>query len=253
MSTDFEPATRSAFPQGTAPLTPPRPPRPPRPMPPSGHHRPARFAVQLLSALLVITCGGALLMLALLDRSTQTQNFTEAVTQVQVNTDTGDVAIHAAEPGADTSVVTRTKSIYSSPQHTAVVRDGVLMVSGSCRNQLFLVSMCSVDFDITVQAGARIQAHSSTGDVQIRSITGPVTAAAGDGDVRLEFGQAPDQARAGSDTGDVRIELPGQERYRVEASTGTGDTKVSVPVSDSSSRIIQASTGTGDVTVTTNR
>jgi hypothetical protein len=110
--------------------------------------------------------------------------------------------------------------------------------------------------------------RTSSGDVSVRSLRGAATlkTASGDveaedlstarlqavtssGDVELDFLTAPDDVDAATASGDVRVVVPRGEGYRVEADTGSGDSHPNVPTDPDATRVIRARTSSGDVSV----
>jgi DUF4097 and DUF4098 domain-containing protein YvlB len=159
-------------------------------------------------------------------------------------------------------------------------------VSGGCPEITF--GHCEADIIVAVPAGTsvRVQAgsgditadnlsgnvdlHSSSGDVagrglsgfsvQLRSNSGDITAAeiraahvvtrTASGDVVADLERAPESVDARSNSGDVAVLVPpGDELYRVEAETDSGDRNVGVAMSTRAESVIEARTNSGDVNV----
>jgi Putative adhesin len=255
-----------------------------------GQHRglwPIRIVTLVLALVVLAACSASVVGLFFVREHTETTTFTEPVHEVRVSTDTGDVVIRAAAAGEETTVVSKGRSAFRKAEHSAGVKDGVLMVSGACRGSFIIADSCSMDFEIVVPAGSAVQANSNTGNlsiagpsssvlastdtgdirvlrvggsIRLRTSTGDVTgdelkslaasAQTDTGDVALGFSTAPHQLRAVADTGDVQIRVPDDGSvYQVQASTDTGDRFVSVPTAPTAERSIDAETSTGDVRI----
>jgi hypothetical protein len=248
---------------------------------------PIRIVTAVLALALLLAGAASVVGFFFIRQSTQTTVFTAPVHELMVNTDTGDVVVRAAVAGEDTKVISKGQSSFRKAKHTEAVSDGVLAVSGFCQGNFIIADACSVDFEIVVPPGSKVQASSSTGNltisgpsssvvastdtgdvrvvgiggsIQLRTHTGDVdgnqltsrtaSAKTNTGNVTLDFSTAPQQLRADADTGDVQIRVPDDGSvYQVHASTHTGDRSITVPTATTSGRVISATTATGDVAV----
>jgi len=91
----------------------------------------------------------------------------------------------------------------------------------------------SIDYEITVPAGASLQAHTGSGNIQVTGVRSEVQAQTGSGDIRLRDTGGRLQAHTGS--GDIRAE---DVAAPFTAQTGSGGIEASL-------------TGSGDVDVHT--
>lgn len=121
-------------------------------------------------------------------------------------------------------------------QLTARIDNGAVVLSGSAK---------------------RIDVNTQNGDVHTRSaisVTESFTATTNNGDVEVDFSEAPRTVEATSDNGDIRIVVPPRGPYLVNADTGTerGSTVVRVPRttnSESAASAITARSDNGDVVI----
>jgi DUF4097 and DUF4098 domain-containing protein YvlB len=99
--------------------------------------------------------------------------------------------------------------------------------------------------------GGPVRLSTNVGDITGYALTGgTVDGNSNTGDVRLNFSAAPDQVRAHTDVGDVRVQVPDDATgYRVTADVIVGERYVDVPTDPGSSRVMVLSTNTGDVRV----
>jgi hypothetical protein len=112
--------------------------------------------------------------------------------------------------------------------------------------------------DITAQAGA-VRINGLTGNIRIKSQAASVeaTGLAGDevtveteaGAASLEFAEVPDLVRITSSAGAVAVRVPGKATYAVDATTGLGGSKVSVPKDPASAHRIQVKTELGAIKI----
>jgi hypothetical protein len=90
-------------------------------------------------------------------------------------------------------------------------------------------------------------ADTSSGDVNARAVTGSVDVETGSGTIEVGLvAPAPIKAKAGS--GDVTLAVP-EGRYRVVATTGSGDQHITVPSDPSAPNTLEAHTGSGEITI----
>jgi putative adhesin len=101
--------------------------------------------------------------------------------------------------------------------------------------------------------GSALTVHQRSGDTTVTGLASPrVTAEDRSGNVLLRFSKAPSHVVVHNDSGDVEVVLPpGATHYRVEATTDSGSTSVSVPRSSASQHVITVTDHSGNVTVVT--
>lgn len=216
---------------------------------------------------------------------TESQTYRTEVTDLSIELDTGDLTLRPGEPGV-VKITRRISWSYQRPDIDERWDGQTLRVTSDCGAWLWVGPHCGADYTLEVPAGVSVQARTSTGDITITDISGPlhlttstgdvrVTGADGElqlrsstgdvvateltsdtvdastdtGDVRLTLSTAPRTVTARTSTGDVHIVVPEGQAYRVEAQTSTGDTGVTVQRNDTSSRSIVARTSTGDIDV----
>lgn len=201
---------------------------------------------------------------------TTTQQFTQPITRLVADTDTGDVRIRAGAAGLPVQVTSRVGESFDNARSSATVTDGVLRLTGRCRF-IVLPDNCGVSYSVTVPPGTvimvttgtgdavidgtseTITVNTGTGDVDVRDVQAArVSADTGTGTIQLEFTAAPTDVVAHSGTGDVDITVPDDgSDYRVVTDSGVGDVTDGLQHNDSSTRSIRAETGTGDVRLKT--
>ena len=249
--------------------------------------RPAVVAAAVL--LVVLVCGtGAFSLVSevVSDTVDRTTSFTPATNRLTVDAD-GDVAI---EPSPDGQVHVHTIVRHGLGEPSIVqesTASGVRLDAG-CRE--FLATSCDIrhelqvppafavvvdgsDGDVAV-SGLRgsLAVHRQNGDIAVVDLTGPLDLRTRTGEIRGDDLRA-DVLRAGSDTGDVRVELvvppqtvevatatgevdlavPGGTAYRIDAGSDSGEERVLVPIDPASARSLRAASDTGDVTVRSTR
>lgn len=112
---------------------------------------------------------------------------------------------------------------------------------GFCTGVLRIALPANVDLDITTDLGDVTGGSLTAARVSIQSDTGDVT---------LDWDEPPDNVRAHTDGGRVRLGLPEVSgAYRVRTSTDSGVVRQGVAVSDLSARRVDVKTSTGDVTL----
>lgn len=101
--------------------------------------------------------------------------------------------------------------------------------------------------------GSTLTVHQRSGDTTVTGLASPeVTAVDRSGNVWLSFSKVPSHVVVHNDSGDVEVVLPpGATHYRVEATTDSGSTSVSVPRSSASHYVITVTNHSGNVTVVT--
>jgi hypothetical protein len=126
---------------------------------------------------------------------------------------------------------------------------------------------CSVNYKIEIPKGLQVDADAGSGDITLRSLTGPldvtagsgdvdasglagkkVVAEAGSGNIELKYTTAPDSAELKAGSGDVTLHVP-DGSYDVKTEVGSGDTNVAVDKDPNSPRKLSLTTGSGNVSV----
>jgi hypothetical protein len=131
---------------------------------------------------------------------------------------------------------------------TAEVDSGSVMIDRAAASAR--VKVDSGSLTVTSLAGD-LTAELHSGSLNATDLTSKtVTVNADSGDTNLEFGAAPTSVKTVSDSGDTRIELPGDSGpYAVSAHVDSGSRSVDVPTDGSAARHIDTSNDSGDVTI----
>jgi hypothetical protein len=244
---------------------------------------PAVVAAAVL--LVVLACGsGAFSLLSEVVTTTveRTNAFTPAADRLVVDAN-GDVTI---EPSSDGQVHVRTVVRHGLGEPEIVQESTTAGVRLNAGCGAFLAVRCDIRHEIQVPPAFEVVIDGADGDVTASRLAGPLTVdrltgditavdLAGPLDLRSRSGDIRGDAlraevlRAGSQTGDVRLDLvvppqsvdvathdgdvdlavPADTTYRVDANTRSGDERVLVPLDSASARTLRVDGVTGDVTV----
>jgi hypothetical protein len=148
----------------------------------------------------------------------------------------------ALGPGCGVDYTLRVPVNATVVAHTST---GDISVRG-LRGSLTL-STSTGDVHVTDAPGA-LSARTNTGDIDASGLASPTVDAHTDtGDVQLRFTQPPSQVQASASTGDVSVTVPASDAYLVQTTTDTGNSTVAVTQDPTSRRSIVAHTDTGDV------
>jgi hypothetical protein len=172
---------------------------------------------------------------------------------------TGDVRVVGG--GTGVSVTEHQNYRGTAPNITHTTADGTLTLTYDCHD-------CGVGYEVRVPTDTVVRVTASTGSVYLVGLTGDVRAGTSTGnvkgerlgtgradlrtqtgDVSVSFAGAPAAVDAHTETGSVRVTVPGSDSYAVDATAQTGKVKVTVPQQNPGGRIITAQAQTGDVTV----
>lgn len=233
--------------------------------------RPSRSiwrAVGAIVATLAIV-SGVLGAISLITRNSEqeSQTYYQQVSHVVATIDTGDIAVISG----DDSSVTISRYTHWSMRKPTIEESWLgdtLTITASCPNLTMYQMNCGVDYSLTVPPGVTLDIKTNVGDVSVTGIQGNVTMSSdtGDvsasslgspqvtastdvGDVSLGFSIAPTTVAAESDTGDVSVVVPDDQKYSVETDTEVGEVSVTIGEDSQSDRSISASTDVGDVTI----
>ena len=99
--------------------------------------------------------------------------------------------------------------------------------------------------------GGALDLRSSSGSIEADGLTSTsVSTHSSSGDATLEFTVAPQSVEAKTSSGDVSIGIPaGDEAYKVDTKTSSGDEAANVNTDPNATRSITARTSSGDVNV----
>lgn len=148
------------------------------------------------------------------------------------------------------------------------LRDGCPGGVGSATAVFAFDSACSVSYEVQVPAGQKLVVTVEAGDIELRDLSGDVTAygASGDidasgmhttklhmasqsGDVTGSFATAPALLSAGASSGDVSLRVPAGG-YRLRVTTNSGDRSIDgISADPASKHRIVAATSSGDVSI----
>ncbi|MFG1943598.1 DUF4097 family beta strand repeat-containing protein [Nonomuraea sp. NPDC048826] len=188
---------------------------------------------------------------------------TEKVTKLEVRNGSGDTLITETWGGA----VKVDETLHwrgDKPKTEHTVNGDTLLITYECARAW---GDCGVNYKIEIPKGLEVVAKAGSGDVTLRSLSGPlvvtsgsgtvdatgltgktVTAEMGSGDLKLEYAAAPDDAQLETGSGSVVLRLP-DEGYDVDAEVGSGEATVSVRDDQNAPRKVKVSAGSGDVSV----
>jgi hypothetical protein len=193
-----------------------------------------------------------------------TNSYDGPVSRVEIESDAGDVDLHAgATAGATADRTARWTG--PEPEVTETLDAGVLQITVNCPSPS---ETCSVDLAVAVPAATATRAQLGAGDIAVAGLTGAhsLSTASGSvsgtglgaedtsartaaGDVDLTFSGAPSQVEAESTAGDVTILVPVGPAYRVDARTTVGHVDVQVADDPGADAVITVRSTAGDVTV----
>ncbi|MGI5270003.1 DUF4097 family beta strand repeat-containing protein [Nonomuraea sp. CA-218870] len=197
------------------------------------------------------------------EQDTVSYEVTEKVTKLEVRNGSGDTLI--TETGGGSVKVDETlRWRGEKPRTEHTVNGDTLLITFECPRTW---SDCGVDYEIEIPKGLQVKAETGSGDVTLRSLSGPlafnagsgavdaagltsktVAGEVGSGDIELEYAAAPDGVRLETGSGGITLRLP-DEGYDVRTEVGSGDTTVSVRDDRGAPRKIVISAGSGDVSV----
>lgn len=186
------------------------------------------------------------------------------VQRVVVRTDSGRVSVRAGQTGGPLVIRRRARWLFGEPRLRRRTGAGELVLEASCEGA---IGPCATDLDVVVPDGVDVTAESESGDVRAERLGGRVDLRTGRGDVhaaavrpvslrasatagdlQLAFRNAPLQVVARTDAGDIEIDVPPNDEYRLDALYERGDLRVDgVFRNDLASRRIVAETAAGDV------
>ncbi|WP_433473365.1 hypothetical protein ACQPZP_31640 [Spirillospora sp. CA-142024] len=171
----------------------------------------------------------------------------------------------------------------SKPEVAESLVDDVLFVTFRCSGSDWIGAECDADIDVQVPAGVRVSAVSRSGRIDVRGLTGDLDLRTGSGevdiaDVRgrlrllarsgairgrglaspktqarvssgyldLRYAEPPDTVEASAGSGTTKIIVPPGSRYRVAGWTGAGTAHLNKAlVDDRAARQISVRSGSG--------
>ncbi|MFI6920845.1 DUF4097 family beta strand repeat-containing protein [Nonomuraea spiralis] len=197
------------------------------------------------------------------NEETSTYQVKEKVQQLHLRSGSGDVTVTES----DVTYVSVTERLYWSnekPQAEHKVEGDKLSVYYDCQKSW---GTCGVEYKVEIPKGLQVNVDTGSGDLTLRSLTGPLDLKAGSGDIKgdglggkkllveggsgpvtLKYAVAPEGVKLSVGSGDVALTVP-DETYDVNARTTSGDANVSVKKEGSSPRKLSLTTGSGNITV----
>ncbi len=216
----------------------------------------------LASTVLLSSCGLAGLG-GPSNQDTVSYEVTDKVARLHVESGAGDTVI--TETGGSAIRVVETLQWRGDKPNAEHSVDGdTLFVRYECAQDW---GGCSVNYKIEIPKGLQVDAETGSGDITLRSLTGPLNVTAGSGDVdasglagkkvvaeagsgniELKYTTAPDIAELKAGSGDVTLRVP-EGSYDVKTEVGSGDTAVTVGNDPASPRKLSLTTGSGNISV----
>lgn len=213
--------------------------------------------------------------------ATEQRTYAHPIDRIEIELHSGSVDLESGEGGRVAIDRTLTWS-DDRPTYREEWQGNVLRITTGCSGR-----RCSLDYRIQLPAGVAVDAYTSAGNVNSRSMqgdqklrsdsgdvgavdaSGRLSASSGSGDVigtglsstrtdgktdsgnlSLKFAKAPEQVIAGSDSGNVSVIVPQvAQGYRVRADTDSGSRDVGVTQSSGSPYAVTAHTDSGNVVV----
>ncbi|MET8001214.1 DUF4097 family beta strand repeat-containing protein [Nonomuraea glycinis] len=216
----------------------------------------------LASAALLSGCGLAGLG-GPANQDTVSYEVTDKVTRLHVKSGSGDTVITETDGNA-IRVVETLQWRDSKPDAQHSVDGDTLFIRYDCAQSW---GNCSVNYKIEIPKGLQVDADAGSGDITLRSLTGPlnltagsgdvdasglagkkVVAEAGSGNIELKYTTAPDSAELEAGSGDVTLHVP-DGAYDVKTDVGSGEENVAVDKDPNSPRKLRLTVGSGDVNV----
>jgi hypothetical protein len=246
-----------------------------------------RFGIAISVALIL---GGVYWALTGLTEGTKTGEGTYAVQgeTLRIDSSSAEVEVRAGD-GKDIKVERQFERNVFGSAPKEKYGDGKLELADSGCG--FLSFGCKTSYIVTVPSDLQVTLKSSSGDVRVSGLTGgadlksssgsinvqdvagslrmesssgdleaqdlratSVWSGSSSGDVDLDFAVAPQSVDSKASSGDVSIRIPsGDESYKVETDTSSGDESANVKIDQTATRTIKAKTSSGDVTIEYNR
>ncbi|MEV0148938.1 MULTISPECIES: DUF4097 family beta strand repeat-containing protein [unclassified Nonomuraea] len=197
------------------------------------------------------------------NQETGTYQVKDKVQQLHLRSGNGDVTVTES----NAAYVSVTETLYWSndkPRAGHKVEGDTLSVYYDCQSSW---GSCGVNYKVEIPKGLRVNLDAGSGDLTLRSLTGPVDLKAGSGDIAgnglggkklfaetgsgdidLKYAVAPDSVELSVGSGNAALTVP-DETYDVYTKVDSGDASISVKDDNSSPRKISLTAGSGDVTV----
>jgi Putative adhesin len=196
--------------------------------------------------------------------SVTTETVAGPVTSFVLSSDSGRITV----TGTDAKQVVITRRTFATPARPAeqVTHTGgdLKIVSPHCAADNWPAAPCRIDYEVKVPRGLPVRisgasgdlttvglsaaqgATSASGNVTITNAGGTVDAVSDSGDVAVTAVAVLPALTATSTSGSVTAAVPGGA-YRVQATTGSGDSSITVPNTPTAAALIHLATVSGDV------
>ncbi|MFC4115719.1 DUF4097 family beta strand repeat-containing protein [Nonomuraea zeae] len=217
----------------------------------------------LASALLLTGCG-----LASIggpdNQDTVSYQVTDKVAKLQFKGNAGDAVITETDGAAIKVVETLRWRGDDKPVPEHKVEGDALFVTYDCPSSW---GSCGVDYKIEIPKGLPVDLDSGSGNITLRSLTGPIDvrvgsgdldatglagkkvfAEAGSGNIAMKYTTVPEGVELKVGSGDIALNVP-DGAYDVKTEVGSGDVAVSVKTDKSSPSKISLTSGSGDISV----
>ncbi|WP_017538800.1 DUF4097 family beta strand repeat-containing protein [Nocardiopsis halophila] len=112
------------------------------------------------------------------------QSFEGAERVVVENRTPGGVTVTGAETGAVEVRTELRRSLLFEPEESLDERGGVVRAEAGC--QAALMSVCAVDYEVTVPLGAEVEVRTASGEVEVVGVDGAVRAESVSGPIEVE-------------------------------------------------------------------
>ncbi|GAA1616118.1 hypothetical protein GCM10009789_82690 [Kribbella sancticallisti] len=241
-----------------------------------------RYGIAISVALIL---GGVYWALTGLTEDTKTSQDTYQVvgTTLAIDTRSADLEVRSGDV-REITVDRKVKRNLFGSDPSEKYQDGELQIRDSGCG--FLSFSCDTDYVITVPKDLNVTIDSGSGDLKVAGLTGAtlksssgsieanqmsgqlsmesssgsldasdltatsVKGKSSSGSVDLVFTAAPSSVDVESSSGDVTVLLPsGDESYKLDTDTSSGDESANVKIDSAATRTIKAETSSGDVTV----
>lgn len=230
---------------------------------PSG---PIWVVAALVSIVLVLLAGVALVGPMLKQTETVERPLPTAITQLDVENDVGDVRVRVAEPGESPKVTSTVEWGLREPTSSVDVSGSTATLRGQCPQGF--ITVCSTDWLVVVPEGTAIDIEQGVGAVGVEEATGELDIEAGVGDVevsearsqeidielgvgsvRVESVEPPRGMHVRVGVGDLSVRLPDTVAYDIETDGGAGEVNNALGSTPGADRRIHLETGVGSLTV----
>ena len=230
---------------------------------PSG---PIRIVAGLITVVLVLAVGFALLGPMLRQSESTDQAMPSRISQLELRNGVGDVRIRAAQPGESPSATSTAEWGLRKPTTSVDSAGGTTTIRGEC--PAGPLTVCSTEWLIVVPADTDLEIHQGVGGVTLEGMSGDVDVQSGVGsvnveestsssidvelgvgDARIEAVEPPRRVVGTVGVGELTVSLPDTTSYRVETDSGMSDVRNSLGSDPSSSRTVHLEAGVGGITV----